>query len=132
MLTSRFDEITKVRTTLETTKLGVTATDLYSARLARSEKEVRASQALRFEVFNLELGEGLKESYATGLDEDPFDAMCDHLIVEHLPTGKIIGVYRLQTGLNASANRGYYCAQEFEFDVFEPYRTELIELGRAC
>jgi hypothetical protein len=28
--------------------------------------EVRAAQALRFEVFNLELNEGLSESFATG------------------------------------------------------------------
>ena len=27
---------------------------------------------------------------------------------------------------------GYYSAQEFEFEVFEPYRSEMIELGRAC
>ena len=35
--------------------------------------EVRAAQSLRFQVFNLELNEGLQESYVTGLDEDPFD-----------------------------------------------------------
>jgi putative hemolysin len=27
---------------------------------------------------------------------------------------------------------GYYCAQEFEFDVFEPFRSQIVELGRAC
>jgi len=40
--------------------------------------------------------------------------------------------YRLQTGRNAKVNRGYYCAQEFEFEVFEPVREELVELCRAC
>jgi len=49
---------------------------------------------LRFEVFNLELGEGLAESYATGLDVDPFDEFCDHLIVEELATSEIVGTYR--------------------------------------
>ncbi len=94
--------------------------------------EVRAAQSLRFQVFNLELNEGLEQSYASGLDEDPFDAVCDHLIVEHLPSAHIVGTYRLQTGQNAAAYLGYYCAQEFEFTVFEPLRGEMIELGRAC
>jgi putative hemolysin len=94
--------------------------------------EVRAAQVLRFEIFNLELHEGLTESYASGLDEDPFDVMCDHLIVEHLPTRQIVGTYRLQTGANAAAKLGYYSAQEFDFQPYEPFRKKIIELGRAC
>ncbi len=87
---------------------------------------------MRFEVFNLELNEGLEESYATGLDEDPFDAVCDHLVVEHVPSQKIVGTYRLQTGANAAKNLGYYSAQEFDFEIYEPLREKIVELGRAC
>jgi putative hemolysin len=104
----------------------------YIVRLARDAGEIRAAQTLRFQVFNLELNEGLAQSYATGRDEDPFDAVCDHLLVEHLPSQQIVGTYRLQTGANAAKNLGYYSAQEFEFDVFEPLRSEIVELGRAC
>jgi putative hemolysin len=93
---------------------------------------VRRAQQLRFEVFNLELGEGLAESYATGLDIDPFDEFCDHLIVEELGTGEIVGTYRLQTGQLAAANLGYYSEREFDFSPYEPFRCEMIELGRAC
>ena len=121
-----------MNTTLETVRLLISSPTCYRARLARNLDEVRAAQALRFQVFNLELNEGLEQSYATGLDEDPFDAVCDHLVVEHLPSANIVGTYRLQTGRNAAVHRGYYCAQEFEFDVFEPFRAEMIELGRAC
>src|SRR5438093_679675 len=104
----------------------------YASRLARNAEEVRTAQALRFTVFNLELNEGLTESLATRLDADPFDEVCDHLLVEHLPTGEIVGTYRLQTGLTAAANCGYYSEQEFDFTPFESIRGELIELGRAC
>jgi len=104
----------------------------YAARLARNAEEVRTAQALRFTVFNLELNEGLTESLATRLDADPFDEVCDHLLVEHLPTGEIVGTYRLQTGPTAAVSRGYYSEQEFDFRPFEPIRAELIELGRAC
>lgn len=111
---------------------GTSSTDAYTVRLAASAVERQAVQALRFNVFNLELNEGLAESYATGLDVDDFDAVCDHLLVEHVATGCIVGTYRLQTGAMAMANLGYYSAQEFDFAPFEPLRNEVVELGRAC
>jgi putative hemolysin len=113
-------------------RLIVNAPAHYAMRLAQGTDEVRAAQTLRFEVFNLELNEGLAESHLSGFDEDPFDAVCDHLLVEHLPSRHIVGTYRLQTGKNAASHLGYYCAQEFQFSVFEPLRAEMVELGRAC
>lgn len=121
-----------MKSTLEAIRLVVASPAQYVTRVARNINEIRAAQRLRFEVFNLELNEGLEQSYATGLDEDPFDAVCDHLIVEHLPSKQIVGTYRMQTGVNAAANLGYYSACEFEFDVFERARAEIVELGRAC
>ena len=117
---------------LETVRLLVSSPTHYAARLARDEQDVLAAQGLRYEVFNLELNEGLASSHVTGLDEDLFDDVCDHLVVEHLPSRTIVGTYRLQTGLKAAERRGYYCAQEFRFNVFEPMRSEIVELGRAC
>jgi putative hemolysin len=116
----------------ESVRLLVTAPEQYASRVAHSPEDVRAAQALRFQVFNLELNEGLPQSYATGLDADAFDAVCDHLLVEHVPTGEIVGTYRLQTGMNAVRKLGYYSEQEFSFAPFEPLRTEIVELGRAC
>jgi len=117
---------------LQATRLLVHSRDAYFVRLARHAADVRKAQALRFAVFNLELKEGLESSVATGLDEDPFDDICDHLLVEHQSTGEVVGTYRLQTGLRAAAHRGYYSEQEFDFNPFEPVRSEMIELGRAC
>jgi putative hemolysin len=113
-------------------RLIVSAPANYAARLACHADEVRAAQALRFEVFNVELNEGLEASRASGLDADPFDAVCDHLLIEHLPTRQIVGTYRMQTGVNAASKLGYYSAQEFDFTPFEPHRSRMIELGRAC
>jgi putative hemolysin len=104
----------------------------YEARLARDAAEVQRAQRLRFEVFNLELNEGLAESHFTGLDVDPFDRVCDHLIVEHVPTGEIVGTYRLQSGDRAAAHIGYYSEREFDFAPYESIRGDMIELGRAC
>lgn len=104
----------------------------YRLRLAESRTDVRAAQTLRFLVFNLEMNEGLEASYATLRDEDPFDAICDHLLVEEESTGDVVGTYRLQTGRKAAMNLGFYSAQEFDLFPLEPLRPELVELGRAC
>jgi len=122
----------KVNQTSESVRLLVGASGQYAARIASRPVEIQAAQQLRFQVFNLELKEGLAQSYVTGLDADPFDAVCDHLIVEHLATRQIVGTYRLQTGRSAAKNLGYYSAQEFDFAPFEPMREEIVELGRAC
>jgi len=116
----------------ETIRLLTSSESTYAVRLARDAADVRAAQALRFAVFNLELNEGLESSLATQLDEDPFDAICDHLLVEHTATQEIVGTYRLQTGNTAKANLGYYSEQEFDFSVFESMRDGIVELGRAC
>src|ERR1051326_2713914 len=121
-----------MKTTLDSIRLIVASPAQYATRRARNLDEIRAGQALRFEVFNLELNEGLSESFTIGRDEDPFDAVCDHLVVEHLPSGNIVGTYRLQTGVNAENYLGYYSAQEFDFQAFERLRPEIVELGRAC
>jgi putative hemolysin len=104
----------------------------YRARLAETPADVRAAQNLRFLVFNLELNEGLEQSYQTCLDADPFDDVCSHLLVEDTETGMVVGTYRLQTGLTAKAHLGYYSEQEFDFSPYEPLRPQMIELGRAC
>ena len=116
----------------ESVRLLVSAPRQYAVRLACGDAEIRAAQTLRFQIFNLELNEGFAQSYTTGFDADPFDPVCDHLLVEHVPSREIVGTYRLQTGISAGKNLGYYCAQEFEFAVFEPLRNEILELGRAC
>jgi putative hemolysin len=104
----------------------------YRARLATTDSDLDAAQRLRFEVFNLELNEGLATSWQTHRDSDRFDEVCDHLIVEHAATGAIVGTYRLQTGSMAQLHHGYYSAQEFDFAPFVPFCTEIVELGRAC
>jgi putative hemolysin len=108
------------------------ATDRYDLTLAEHIDDVRAAQRLRFEIFNLELHEGLSDAFVTGLDADEFDEVCDHLIVRERTTRAVVGTYRLQTGRSAGAHRGYYSAREFNFHPYEPFRDEIVELGRAC
>lgn len=112
---------------------GAIAEGSYAVRFARDAQELEELLRLRFRVFNLELSEGLESSWSTGRDFDRFDAQCHHLVVEHLPSGRLIGTYRIQTTEMARAARGLYTATEFDLsrlpaEIFE----RAVEVGRAC
>lgn len=102
-------------------------------RFANSIAEREALLRLRYEVFNLELGEGLDDAHRTGKDEDLFDQTCHHLLVEDVETGNAVGTYRLQTQEMAQHGAGFYSATEFDLSGLpEEVRRESVELGRAC
>jgi putative hemolysin len=103
----------------------------YRLRLAESVADRDAVCRLRFKVFNIELGKGLETSYETGLDTDQFDLFCEHLLVEDKVDRRIVGTYRMQSGVTAALNLGYYSEQEFDLSPYESIRTEVLELGRA-
>ena len=105
----------------------------YEVRWARTWAELDEVMRLRFEVFNLELGEGLAESFRTGRDRDEFDATCHHLLVAERKTGRVVGTYRLRTGELARANGGFYSAGEFDMTRLpESFIDAAVEIGRAC
>lgn len=105
----------------------------YRLRFARDSRDLDAVQRLRYEVFNLELGEGLAASEATGRDADPFDAQCQHLMVLELATGNCVGTYRMQTPEAAGEGHGFYAAREFALEELpSDFLNQSIELGRAC
>ena len=108
-------------------------TSKYSVRLARNMDEIERAQQLRFEVFNLEMGEGLESSYFSLRDEDKYDEHCYHLLVIDNTKEKVIGTYRIQDLESAKKGVGFYTADEFGIDEFPNDVLENgIELGRAC
>jgi putative hemolysin len=105
----------------------------YGLRFARTTADLDEILRLRFRVFNLELNEGLDSAYATGRDEDEFDALFHHLMIVHRPSGETVGTYRMQTSAMAAAARGFYSAGEFDFSAFPAdLLTATVEIGRAC
>jgi putative hemolysin len=130
---STFNEgpTSSISTVSGTDSLKLTA-GAYRVRFAESLQDLESAFRLRFLVFNLELGEGLEAAYKDGYDTDEFDAVCDHLIVEHRWTRQVVGTYRLQTGTSAAGHLGYYSAREFDFTPYESLRDSIVELGRAA
>ena len=105
----------------------------YIVRFARNKEELQAAQRLRFNVFNVELGEGLERSHETGLDEDKYDNQCHHLLVISKSSDEVIGTYRMQTYDMARKQNGFYTAEEFDMSgIDDQILHNSIEVGRAC
>lgn len=106
-------------------------------RLAASEADVRAAQALRYQVFFRDMG-AAPSSAAGGLDIDPYDRFCDHLLVEETGAGepRVVGTYRLLRQSVAVRHGGFYSGSEYDLAPLvrhaERHGSELLELGRSC
>lgn len=116
--------------TIERPPLPATPTR-YTVTLARDEDDVRAAQRLRHDVFAGELG-ALLTSPRPGLDVDPFDAYCDHLLVRDTLTGQVVGTYRLLPPERAAIAGRLYSEGEFDISPLDAIRPGLVEVGRSC
>ncbi len=104
----------------------------FEIKVTTDPGEIEKAQRLRFEVFNLEMHKGLQDSYERGLDSDPFDPFCEHLIVCERNTGAVVGTYRLLRGAQARKHIGFYSEREFDLTKIKNLNGELLELGRSC
>ena len=105
----------------------------YLVRFARTAEDLDQILALRYRIFNLELGEGLDESHHTGRDEDELDARMHHLMIETRHTAEVVGTYRMQTAEMADRRGGFYSAQEFDLGTLPASVIDAsVEIGRAC
>jgi putative hemolysin len=102
----------------------------YTAHWASSPEEVRAAQALRWQVFAGEMGAKLN-SPVQGLDIDPFDWFCEHLLVKDA-TGAVVGTYRALLPEQAELACGWYSSTEFYLKPLLPYAERVMEVGRSC
>jgi len=104
----------------------------YRARFARDAADLDAIQRLRFRVFHEELGATVGALGGAGRDADAHDAHSHHLLVEHVPSGAVVGTYRLATAESVGAH-GFYAAGEFALDALpSEVLADGVELGRAC
>jgi putative hemolysin len=126
------DDFHRLRESVDVLELPGRPGDRYITGFANSRRCVDAALRLRFEVFNLELEEGLASSVSTGLDRDAYDDQMTHLVLLDRESGRVVGTYRMQSIEHARAGRGIYAAEEYELAALEPYLEGAVELGRAC
>jgi putative hemolysin len=115
----------------QTPGAAVDAQRAYHVSWARHLGEVREAQALRYQVFALEMGARLNPAWQ-GLDVDRWDAYCEHLLVRDVVSGEVVGTYRLLTPTQAVRAGQSYCDSEFDLTRLRSYRDRMVELGRSC
>lgn len=113
-------------------------------RLARSSRDVRRAQRLRYQVFHEEMA-AIPNARCRFLrrDIDAYDAVCDHLLVVDTsrmdarpgrkPRPMVVGTYRLLRQEQAG-QLGFYSQGEFDIAPLLARHPgkRFLELGRSC
>lgn len=105
---------------------------------ARSDEDLSAAQALRYDVFVDELGgDGDLVEHDTRLEKDRFDRFARHMLLLDRARGgtvsqQVVGVYRLLDNEGAARAGGFYSEAEFNIDALTVSGLRLLELGRSC
>jgi putative hemolysin len=116
-------------------------------RLAQTRRDIQRAQRLRYQVFYEELS-AVPSVMASmrRLDQDPYDAVCDHLLVvdrtgsesEAWPRrrrGRVVGTYRVLRQETARRSLGFYTQREYDIAPLiaaQSARHRFMELGRSC
>jgi putative hemolysin len=109
----------------------------FSLRLAQTEADIDAAQALRYRVFYQEMAaKPSAEMARLQRDFDPFDEVCDHILVTDDTIGDgadaVIATYRLLRGSVAASFGRFYTASEYDITNLYGLPGEMLELGRSC
>lgn len=98
-------------------------------RLAETADDVLAAQRLRYRTFVAESG-ALEQT--GGLDQDPFDDVCQHVLIEDRDTGRLLCCFRMMTLNDGSEITKSYSAQYYELSALEHFDCPMVEMGRFC
>jgi L-ornithine Nalpha-acyltransferase len=106
-------------------------------RIAATQTEIDAVQALRYRVFYQEMGARADAATAaTRRDRDAFDPVADHLLVIDHEIGAgaegVVGTYRLIQREAAAKHGQFYSADEYDIAPIVNFPGRILELGRSC
>ncbi|GBR00833.1 GNAT family N-acetyltransferase [Asaia lannensis] len=106
-------------------------------RIATTDAEREAAQALRYRVFFEEMG-ARPDTRTARLkrDIDDFDEVADHLLViDHAVSSGaegVVGTYRLLTSDKAAQIGRFYTSSEYDISPLTEFPGRLLEVGRSC
>jgi L-ornithine Nalpha-acyltransferase len=110
----------------------------FELRLAQTDRDLRAAQRLRYQVFVAELGgDGPMVDHEARLERDEFDPLFDHMILvdprrDADALDDVVGVYRLLPGDRISVDGRFYSEGEYDLTALKTSGRRLLELGRSC
>lgn len=94
----------------------------YLARQSRSPDDIAAAQALRHLCFH----------GVTGVDQDDYDPMCTHFLIEEPTTGRLVCCFRVLPLEGGSQIGRSYSAQFYELSALRDFPGPMVEMGRFC
>jgi len=71
-------------------------------------------------------------THRPGVDQDRYDAFCEHLIVRDENSGAVVGTYRILSPEKANKIGSYYSEGEFDLTRLQHLRPKMVEIGRSC
>ena len=96
----------------------------YRARLARTDQDVQAAQALRALAFGTD--------DPTGRDVDAFDDVCHHVLVEEIRGQRLVACFRMLPLTGGGEIERSYSAQFYELSALRKFDGPMVEMGRFC
>jgi len=95
---------------------------LYRVRATQGAQDLDRAQRLRALAF---FGRD-------GVDRDDFDARCQHILIEEIATGALVGSFRLLPLPDGTAVAGSYSAQFYDLSGLARLKGPMAEIGRFC
>ena len=93
----------------------------YGVRMAASEADLRACQALRQRCLF---------STPAGLDVDPFDGRCSHVMIAG--DAGLVGTFRVMLLPDGAGIDQTYAAQSYDLTRLSGFAAPMLEMGRFC
>ncbi|RYH12425.1 GNAT family N-acetyltransferase [Tropicimonas sp. IMCC6043] len=94
----------------------------YTARLAETREDLEAALALRSLCFR----DGVQP------DEDAFDSVCRHMLVEESRGGRVLCTFRMLPLAAGGEIAQCYSAQYYELSALSGFEGRMVEMGRFC
>lgn len=101
----------------------------YRVRLASSDDDVASAQRLRHLAFIGGTGAAPRRD---GRDEDHFDAICRHVLIEDSRNGRLVCCFRLLPLRDGGEIGKTYAAQHYELSALKNFAGPMVEMGRFC
>lgn len=99
----------------------------YRLRAAATGQDLLAAQRLRAAAFHPD-----RAADPAQLDRDRFDSLCQHILIEDLRDGALVGCFRLMDLCDGSQIAESYSAQFYDLSRLASFAGPMIEIGRFC
>lgn len=93
--------------------------------MAETPSDIEATQALRHLAFAV-------APVSNGLDQDCFDLICSHIMLEDRESGQLVCSFRLLPLAHGAEIDRSYSAQYYELSALRGFKGPMAEIGRFC